>query len=72
MRALTHDRGGTDQNYDASWSPDENWIAFARATNANKPPGNPGTAEIYIMRADGSDVRRLVAAGFEQLPTWGR
>jgi Tol biopolymer transport system component len=72
QRALTHDHGGTDQNYDASWSPHGNWIAFARATNANKPPGNSGTAEIYIMRADGSDVRRLVAAGFNQLPTWGR
>jgi Tol biopolymer transport system component len=71
LHALTHDRGGSDQNYDADWSPDGNWIVFARATNANKPPGSSGSAEIYLMRADGTDMRRLVAGGFNQLPAWG-
>jgi Tol biopolymer transport system component len=72
LRALTLDRGGIDQNYDACWSPDGKWIVFARATDANKPPKTSGTAQIYVMRADGTDMRRLVATGFDQLPTWGR
>jgi Tol biopolymer transport system component len=71
LHALTHDHGGTDQNYDPDWSPNGNWIVFARATNANKPPGSSGSAEIYVMRADGTDMRRLVAGGFNQLPAWG-
>ncbi len=32
-----------------------------------------GDAEVYVMRADGSDVRRLVGVGsFDHWPTWGR
>jgi Tol biopolymer transport system component len=72
LHALTQDRGGYVQNYDASWSPDGRWIVFVRATDANKPPGSPGTPELYVMRADGSDVRRLVATAPDQLPTWAR
>src|SRR5439155_14472031 len=72
LRALTRDRGGIVQNYDASWSPDGNWLAFVRVTDANKPPGSSGTAQIYVMRADGTDVRRLVATGLRQSPSWGR
>jgi Tol biopolymer transport system component len=73
LRALTHDTGGIVQNYEASWSPDGNWITFARETHANNPPGQHSSADIYIMRADGTDVRRLVGVGaFDEWPSWGR
>jgi Tol biopolymer transport system component len=72
LRALTHSTGGTIQNYEASWSPDGNWITFARETGANKPPGQHSSADIYIMRADGTDIRRLVGVGsFDHWPSWG-
>jgi Tol biopolymer transport system component len=73
LRPLTHDTGGTVQSYEASWSPDGKWIAFARETAANKPPGQHSSADIYVMRADGTDVRRIVGVGsFDDWPSWGR
>jgi Tol biopolymer transport system component len=72
LSALTHDRGGSIQNYEASWSPDGSWIAFARETAANKPPGQHSSADIYVMRSDGTDIRRIVGVGyFDHWPTWG-
>jgi TolB protein len=73
LRALTHDTGGTIQNYEPSWSPDGNWIAFARETAANKPPGQHSSADIYVMRADGTDIRRVVGTDdYDHWPSWGR
>jgi Tol biopolymer transport system component len=73
LRTLTHDSGGSVQNYDASWSPDGKWITFARENGANEPPGQHSSADIYVMRADGTDVRRLVGGGpFDHWPSWGR
>ena len=50
------------------WSPDGAWIAFASEREAEDPPA-PGAprdqplidAGVYVMRADGSDVREVVA-----------
>jgi TolB protein len=73
LRALTHDTGGMVQNYEASWSPDGRWIAFVRETAANEPPGQHSSADIYVMRADGTDVRRLVGTeDMDHWPSWGR
>jgi TolB protein len=63
----------------ASWSPDGEWIAFAsgrRGFNDEAPlhphNGQP-YGEIYVMRADGSDVRMLTDSPFETAtPTWIR
>jgi Tol biopolymer transport system component len=61
LRALTHARGGTEQNYDASWSPDGGWMAFTREPDAQRTPGIHGEQDVKLMRADGTDLRRIAA-----------
>jgi len=60
------------------WSPDGRWLAFAsdRGATPAQIAQNPGGARlegvtVYLMRPDGSDVRRLVPASvrFELVPT---
>jgi Tol biopolymer transport system component len=73
LRALTHDRGGSIQNYEPSWSPDGHWIAFAREVGANHPPGQHSAGDLFVMRTDGSDVRRILGVGSsDDWPRWGR
>ena len=43
----------------ATWSPDGNLIAFASNRDTG-PPYNPYNLDIYVMNADGSNVRRIV------------
>jgi Tol biopolymer transport system component len=45
----------TDHNWDPRWSPDGARIAFVSART--------GAAELYVMRDDGTDVRRLTTGG---------
>lgn len=42
-----------------SWSPDGSLIAFASNRDTG-PPYNPYNLDIYVMNADGSNVRRIV------------
>jgi len=59
-----------------SWSPDGKWIAFS--SDRNTPVRRDGgrfeqshAVSIYLMRADGIDVRRLTPAGkFAGSPKW--
>lgn len=53
-----------------SFSPDGKWIAFTAYTDvANK---NLASCEIYIMRVDGTDARRLTNNGYcDYQPRWG-
>ena len=57
---------------DASWSFDSEWIAFASARGGFKDEmpvgegGGQGAGDIFVMRADGSDVRRLTDDAFEE------
>jgi Tol biopolymer transport system component len=67
LRRVTSSRG---YDAEASFSPDGEWIAFASTRDAYNRPLSAAEqkqldldpsyfGEIYIMRADGSDVRRL-------------
>ena len=60
-----------------AWSPDGQWIAFASARGGFKDeaalhPYNPQPyGDLYVMRADGSDLRQLTDTQFEDgTPTW--
>lgn len=56
----------------AAWSFDGEWIAFASARGGFKDEmpvgegGGQGAGDILVMRADGSDVRRLTDDAFEE------
>lgn len=54
------------------WSPDGRWIAFSSdrdaspeqlEINASRADGDVGGFGVYVMRADGTDVRQLVPSG---------
>ena len=57
-----------------SWSPDGTQIAFERAPAATLDPASgvePEEKDIYVMNADGSDVRQLTnTPGKEEGPVW--
>jgi Tol biopolymer transport system component len=54
----------------ASFSPDGKWIAFTAYANlANR---DLNSCEIYIMRVDGTDLRRLTENNYcDYQPRWG-
>lgn len=68
-RRLTN-QPGNDAH--CSWSPDGEWLAFSSSRGGFKDeaalhPGNPQPyGDIYVMRADGSDVRQLTDTPFEE------
>jgi Tol biopolymer transport system component len=69
VRRLTHSPGNDAHS---AWSPDGEWIAFASVRKgftdeaALHPLNGQPNADIYIMRADGSDVRQLTDTPFEE------
>ncbi|MEP6902888.1 MAG: hypothetical protein ABJA66_14135 [Actinomycetota bacterium] len=74
LKRLTNSPGNDAH---CAWSPDGKWIAFASARGGFKDesvlhPLNPQPyGDIYVMRADGSDVRRLTDNQFEEAtPAW--
>jgi Tol biopolymer transport system component len=54
-----------------SFSPDGNWIAFTAYTNV--AARDQASCEIFIMRADGTDVRQLTDNSYcDYQPRWGK
>jgi TolB protein len=67
LRRLTR---GAALDDSPAWSPDGTHIAFASARSRSIFPLNLGN-EIYVMRADGSDRRRLTRnTTFDGFPAW--
>lgn len=76
LRRLTSSPGNDAHN---SWSPDGLWIAFTSARGGFKDesvlhPFNPQPqGDLYVMRADGSELRRLTGNQFEEgTPSFAR
>lgn len=74
LKRLTHTPGNDAH---CTWSPDGKWIAFSseRQGFKDEAPLHPYNAQpygdLYVMRADGSDVRQLTDDQFEKsTPGW--
>jgi Tol biopolymer transport system component len=62
----TRRRTDDDWSQDPSWSPDGKRIAFDGARKESR-----GVPDIYVMRADGSGVRRIAGgSAYQWYPVW--
>ncbi len=65
-----HQVSGGNNAQGESFSPDGKWITFTAYTNV--ATRDQASCEIYIMRVDGTDVRRLTNNGYcDYQPRWG-
>jgi len=63
VATLTRPRPGREDSQPA-WSPDGKWLAFTRTTDGRR------SFQIYVMRANGSGVRRITRGRFDYDPAW--
>jgi Tol biopolymer transport system component len=61
----------TVRDWDPAWSPDGSLIAFVRTLESGPFGRRTQNEELFVMRADGSRVRRLTRHRYEDLgPSW--
>lgn len=68
IRQLTHTPG--KGNWDPRWAPDKKRIVFASNRNATRIIPPDADIEVYVMDADGSNVRQLTFHGTGSRPNW--
>jgi Tol biopolymer transport system component len=68
---LTQHPGG---DFRPAWSPDSEWLAFSSDRNSTMPRVNFGigqTTDLYVVRRDGTSLRRMTdAEGIVGTPAW--
>jgi TolB protein len=73
VRNLTNHAGG---DFRPAWSPDGKWVAFSSDRDSTKPRMafvTLHTAELFVMRADGSELRQVThGGGFAGSPSFSR
>jgi TolB protein len=65
--------GGPQADVEGTWSPDGQWIAFSRIaadTNGNGALDEEDAGDVWVGRADGSDLRRLTSGRWTFTPAW--
>ena len=68
LKQLTHANGGTIQHLSATYSPDGQWIVFAKKPGT----GKDGNADIFVMRVDGTHLRNVTrSAIWDSGADWG-
>ena len=66
---LTH--GPDWDGWFPSWSPDHTRIAFSSYHEDPDPEGGPEIHDVYTMKADGTDVRKITdSQGYNGKPSW--
>ena len=61
---LTRPRNKQSRDWDPAWSPDGEWLAFARTTDDNR------SFHVYVVRANGTGARRITNGRFDESPSW--
>lgn len=64
LATLSTWKGRGVSDWAPAWSPDGRWLAFARSTDGRR------SFHVYVMRADGSGVRRITPGRFDESPAW--